>query len=181
MGKQVIGIFSEKTDTVSQAGILPKKTLAVRVPQMQEEYPFKGEITMKSKRTLLLPLTLLLCMILLTAAGEELIENNVPAEPIVIGNGNIDFPFTVRDLEGIEIAYEIHTNCATVGQALAELGLIEGEEGPYGLYVRVVNGISLVWETDGHYWAFYINGEYAISGVDTTPITEGEAYAFAAE
>lgn len=136
---------------------------------------------MKSKRTFLVLLALSLCMTLLTAAGEELITNKVPAEPIVIGDGSIVFPFTVRDLEGGEHVFEVHTDCMTVGQALAELGLIEGEGGPYGLYVQTVNGISLVWETDGHYWAFYVNGEYAMSGVDTTPITKGEAYAFVAE
>ena len=34
---------------------------------------------------------------------------------------------------------------------------------------------------DGKYWAFYVNGEYAVSGVDTTEITEGGLYEFRAE
>ena len=54
--------------------------------------------------------------------------------------------------------------------------LIEGEEGPFGLYVKKVNGVEADFDKDGTYWAFYINGEYAMSGVDTTKITEGEQY-----
>ena len=34
---------------------------------------------------------------------------------------------------------------------------------------------------DQTYWAFYVDGEYAMSGVDTTIIEEGKAYAFKVE
>ena len=30
------------------------------------------------------------------------------------------------------------------------------------------------------YWAFYENGEYASTGVDSTPIQDGATYAFVA-
>lgn len=123
-------------------------------------------------------LLLTLCMTLFGAAAESL-----PAEapPVSIGEGAVCFPFSYRDLEGEEICYEVHTDGEFVGEALLQLGLIEGEEGPYGLYVHAVNGICHRWEQDGHYWAFYVNGEYAMSGVSTTPIRAGEAYAFIAE
>ena len=57
-------------------------------------------------------------------------------------------------------------------------GIIEGEDGPYGLYVKTVNGITLDYDKDGLYWAFYENDEYALTGVDLTKITEGQTYAF---
>ena len=57
-----------------------------------------------------------------------------------------------------------------------EHGLIAGEEGDYGLYVKVVNGITADYDVDQSYWAFYIDGDYAMSGVDTTAITEGVTY-----
>ena len=62
-----------------------------------------------------------------------------------------------------------------------ELGLISGEESQYGLYVKTVNGITLDYDKDGKYWAFYIGGEYAVTGVDTTEITAGSTYTFKAE
>ena len=68
-----------------------------------------------------------------------------------------------------------------VGEALQELNLIDGEEGEYGLFVKTVNGITADYDTDGVYWAFYVNGEYATSGVDVTQITEGDSYALKVE
>jgi len=59
--------------------------------------------------------------------------------------------------------------------------LIAGDTAEYGLYVKTVDGITVDYDTNGKYWAFYINGEYAMTGVDTTPITEGEEYSFKVE
>ena len=68
-----------------------------------------------------------------------------------------------------------------VGDALLEEGLVEGEDGAYGLYVKKVNGILADYEVNQTYWAFYINGEYAMSGVDITPVEDGATYAFKVE
>ena len=108
-------------------------------------------------------------------AGTEVTDVNV------LGTGSTEFSLTVADQEGNETQFEIHTDKETVGEALLELGLIEGEEGQYGLYVKTVNGITADYDKDGTYWAFYINGEYASSGVDSTKITEGENYSFKVE
>lgn len=104
-------------------------------------------------------------------------ESNVK----VLGEGQTKFDFTVTDVEGKETAFEIHTDKETVGEALLELELIDGDQGDYGLYVKTVNGITVDYDTDGKYWAFYVNGEYATSGVDTTKIVAGETYSFKAE
>lgn len=101
--------------------------------------------------------------------------------PVVLGEGNTVFAFTVTDADGNEKAYEIHTDKTVVGEALQELNLIAGAESEFGLYVKTVDGITLDYDKDGKYWAFYINGEYAMTGVDTTPIAEGESYAFKVE
>lgn len=99
----------------------------------------------------------------------------------VLGEGETQFDFTVADQDGEETQFEIHTDKKTVGEALRELGMIEGEEGDYGLFVKTVNGITVDYDKEGHYWAFYINDEYAQTGVDSTEITEGESYAFRVE
>ena len=103
------------------------------------------------------------------------------AEGNVLGQGNTVFTFVVVDAEGNEKNYEIHTDKATVGEALLEVGLIAGEDGDYGLYVKTVDGITLDYDKDGKYWAFYIDGEMAMSGVDSTPVTAGTTYSFKAE
>lgn len=98
--------------------------------------------------------------------------------PTVMGEGATVFYFHVVDKDGVETKFEIHTDRTIVGDALLELGLLEGEEGPYGLYVKKVNGITADYDTDGTYWAFYIGEDYGMTGVDLTEIEAGATYAF---
>ena len=74
------------------------------------------------------------------------------------------------------VTFTINTDKDTVGAALIEHELIAGDESEYGLYVKTVNGILADYDVDKTYWAFYIDGEYAMSGVDTTEIVEGSVY-----
>lgn len=74
------------------------------------------------------------------------------------------------------VIFTVHTDRETVGEALSDNGLIDGEQGEFGLYVKTVNGIWADYDTDGSYWSFYIDGEYAMSGVDTTLIEEDHVY-----
>lgn len=103
------------------------------------------------------------------------------ADATVLGEGEVEFTLSVIDGEGNETLFEIHTDAATVGEALLALELIAGEEGAYGLYVKTVNGITADYDTDGTYWAFYIDGEYAMTGVDATEITAGSTYTLKVE
>ena len=112
----------------------------------------------------------------------ETTEAPEPAgQTTVLGEGSKVMDFTVVDKEGTTHLYTIHTDAEMVGQALMELELIDGEEGAYGLYIKSVLGQVLDYETDGMYWAFYVNGEYAMTGVDLTPIIEGDRYQLKAE
>ena len=112
-------------------------------------------------------------------ASTETVVNK--SQDNVLGEGNTTFLFTVVDKDGNETNFEIHTNKKTVGDALLDVNLIAGEVGEYGLYVKTVNGITADYDVDKTYWAFYTNGEYAMSGVDTTEIEEGVAYSFKVE
>lgn len=46
---------------------------------------------------------------------------------------------------------------------------------------KTFNGMTADYDKDGVYWAFYIDGEYAMTGVDATNITDGAQYAFRME
>ena len=74
------------------------------------------------------------------------------------------------------VKFTIHTDKDTVGAALLEHDLIAGEDGAYGLYIKVVNGITADYDIDQSYWSFYVNGDYAMTGVDSTAIEEGAVY-----
>jgi len=108
-------------------------------------------------------------------------EETSVEEVLTLGKGEKEFSFSVIDKDGNVTGFMIHTDKAVVGDALMELGLIEGDEGDYGLYVKKVNGITADYDKDGTYWAFYIDGEYAMTGVDNTEITAGASYTFKVE
>ena len=83
---------------------------------------------------------------------------------------------TVKDHEGKAVVFTIKTDAETVGEALMEHDLIAGDQGAYGLYVKVVNGLRADYDKDRAYWGFNINGEGAMTGVDMTEITDGGNY-----
>lgn len=92
----------------------------------------------------------------------------------------LSFAFKVVDLDGKETSFDIKTKASTVGEALVAEKLISGTTGDYGLMVDTVNGIKYDYTADGAYWAFYIDGEMAMTGVDSTNIVDGATYSFVA-
>ncbi len=93
-----------------------------------------------------------------------------------VGTGSISFDFSVVDRNGKQTDFRVSTEEKTVGTALQKLGLIDGEQQQYGLYVKTVNGITADYDKDGCYWAFYANGKYASTGVDQTEIDPDVKY-----
>ena len=61
-------------------------------------------------------------------------------------------------------------------QALEGEGIIAGEEGPYGLYVKVVDGVTADYDVDQSWWSLSKDGEMLMTGVDTTPIADGDHF-----
>ena len=132
--------------------------------------------------SMLLALAMLVAMVGCGASTEAPeTPTEVATEVTALGEGVHAFMFTVVDGEGKETHFAINTDKETVGEALLELELIKGEPGAYGLYVKEVNGITADYDVNQTYWAFYVDGEYALSGVDTTTIEEGASYAFKVE
>ena len=114
-------------------------------------------------------------------SAEETTGATVFTDGETLGKGANQFTLQVVDLDGSTATATINTDKETVGEALQELGVITGEQGSFGLYIKAVNGIPYDYDTDGAYWGFYIDGEYALTGVDTTDIVEGTTYTLKAE
>ncbi len=111
-------------------------------------------------------------------------ENAEVTEPggvIVLGDGEKILFFKVTDADGTTTLFKILTDEETVGDALIKERLISGDEGDYGMYVKVVNGKRLDYDTDKMYWAFYVDDEYGMTGVELTDIESGVIYEFRAE
>lgn len=120
------------------------------------------------------------CLLSVAACGnavskEGLWENAMYLKDTTFGDGAKTVVVEVKAGEQA-VTFTVKTDKDTVGAALLEHKLIEGDVGDYGLYIKKVNGITADYDVDKSYWAFYVDGEYALSGVDTTEITEGVTY-----
>ena len=131
------------------------------------------------KRTISIAL-LIICLFSFAACKESvdatgLWENATYLQDTEFSEGAKTVKVEVKVEEQI-VTFTINTDKTTVGEALIEHGLVAGDEGAYGLYVKKVNGITADYDIDQSYWAFYINGEIAMTGVDATDIDETAIY-----
>lgn len=104
-------------------------------------------------------------------------EQAVYTEDTELGKGSktVEVQVIVPDNS---VTFTIHSDKETLGDALTEYKLIEGDKGPYGMYVKKVNGMTADYDVDQTYWAFTSNGESMMTGVDATVIENGEHYEF---
>ncbi len=150
------------------------------------------------KTTVKIALSFILCMMLIAAAAlmttgcngnkpETATDVSQTADAVnthditLLGQGATTVYVDVVDKQGSTTKFEVKTDKKTVGEALQEVGLVEGEEGPFGLYIKKVNGITADYDVDQTYWAFYINGEMAPTGADATDLVAGTTYMFKVE
>ena len=130
------------------------------------------------KKTLSLVLAVLMLICIVSCNTVEKIgawENATYRKDMEFGKGETTVQVEVK-AEEQSVTFTINTDKKTLGEALIEHGLISGENGQFGLYVKLVNGIEADYDKDQTYWALYKNGEYMMSGVDTTEIADGEHY-----
>lgn len=132
------------------------------------------------KKTILSTLSLLLCLLCLISvcacnANKDVWKDAIYTEDTTLGTGAKTVVVEVQVNEH-KVTFTIKTDKATLGDALLEHELIDGEPGDYGMYVKKVNGVTADYDTDKRYWGFYQNGEYLLSGVDTTAISGGEHF-----
>lgn len=132
-------------------------------------------------------LSLLVCLILvvvlsfsLSACGKTVTEADVWQEAMYtedteLGSGEKTVLVEVV-AEEKSVTFTIHSDKDTLGDALIEHNLIEGEKGAYGLYVKKVNGITADYDENQCYWGFNKNGEGMMTGVDGAKFKDGEHY-----
>ena len=131
------------------------------------------------KKTMSVMLLLLLVAVMFAGCNKGPVYVDGTArytEDTTLGEGSKTITVKVIDNEGKTVVFTIKTDAKTVGEALMENNLIAGEEGDFGLYVKVVNGLRADYNKDRAYWGFNIDGEAAPTGVDLTDITDGGVY-----
>ena len=91
-------------------------------------------------------------------------------------SGEKEITVTVVHKDGTQKDFTYVTEEEYLGSVLLGAGLVEGEEGAYGLMISAVDGEIADWNVDQGYWALYIGEEYATTGVDQTPVQDGASY-----
>ena len=133
-----------------------------------------------SALSVILAVSMLLCLAACAEQGGsgDLWDSAAYHEDTELGTGAKTVTVEVK-VEDHSVTFTVHTDKDTVGAALLEHELIDGDEGAYGMYVKKVNGILADYDADKSYWAFYINGEYAMTGIDATDIDADALYQLA--
>lgn len=86
------------------------------------------------------------------------------------------FTLVVVHADGTEKTFTYETDEQYVGPVLTEAGMIQGNAGPYGMEITHVDGEQAIYDKDKAYWAVYEGEEYALQGIDTTPVKDGGVY-----
>ena len=82
---------------------------------------------------------------------------------------------TVVHGDGSSKDFSLATDAEFLRGALEEQKLIEGSDSEYGMFVTAVDGETADNEAQ-QWWCFTKGGEMLMTGVDTTPIADGEHY-----
>jgi len=114
----------------------------------------------------------LIVLILLVAAVGAVYLFNKPET--AAGAKNITVEVVHGDGSVKSFAYS--TDKEYLGELLLEEGVISGDSGEFGMYIKVVDGEQAIYEEDQAYWALYQGEDYAAQGIDLTPILDGGSF-----
>ena len=77
--------------------------------------------------------------------------------------------------DGQALTFTLKTDKENLEDALAEVKLIDGDIGAFGMYIKKVNGIVADYDTDKTYWAITKDGAETLGAKDT-PVADGDAF-----
>lgn len=89
------------------------------------------------------------------------------------GSKNLDIQVVYEEDNSKD--FRISTDSEYLGEALQEAELVEGEDGPFGLYITAVDGVAAD-DSLQQWWCITKGGERVNTGVDVTPIADGDHF-----
>ncbi len=126
---------------------------------------------MKNKKTQIIAIVVAAVLLLCVAAGMfGLYKLN--QEGIEIGEKSVTV--TVVHKDGSRREFPCQTWEVYLGKLLVKEGIVEDNQGEYGLYILVADGELADYNVDGGWWKIYRNGEETMVGADELPIHDGD-------
>ncbi len=115
----------------------------------------------------------IVCVVLaVLLAASALVYHFFGADP---EQGSKEITVEIVFAQGDSKTVEIKTDAEYLRGALEEKNLVEGDEGPYGLFVTAVAGV-VADDSKEQWWCFTKGGESMTTGIDTTPIKDGDKF-----
>ena len=117
--------------------------------------------------------TLLAALALVVVAAGLLLVWRVTAPTGEAGRKTVTVQVVHSD--GASRDFTLETEEACLGPALIAGGVVEDNQGPYGLYILTADG-ETAEESAQEWWKLTKGGEMVNTGVDATPIADGDAF-----
>ena len=77
--------------------------------------------------------------------------------------------------DGSTKEFTYHTDAEYLGEVLTAEGLVQGEQGAYGLFITTVDG-ETAQDSLRQWWCITKGGDRVDTGADTTPIADGDHF-----
>lgn len=123
------------------------------------------------KKKQILTVVVLVLLVIAMGIGYVVLKGNT-------SEGTKNITVEIVDSQGESTVYELKTDAEYLAGALDEIEDLtyEAEDSTYGLVYSSFNGEKAVYDEDGAYWAFYLNGDYCSFGASEQPVTDGDAF-----
>lgn len=89
--------------------------------------------------------------------------------------GDKTITVTVVHQDNSSKTFTYKTDADYLGDVLYAEGLIKAEGVDDGMF-NIVDGEKADWNENKSYWSLYVGEEYAMQGVETTPILDGSSF-----
>lgn len=127
-------------------------------------------------RGLALLLALLLALSALSGCGQSPAPGSSAASAVSAeAAAEKSITLTVVHKDGSEKEIALTTKEQYLGAALEAEGIIAGEEGQYGLFIKTADG-ETADESNQEWWCLTKEGEMTETGVDSTEFTDGDKF-----
>lgn len=92
-----------------------------------------------------------------------------------VTEGEKSFSLYVVHGDDTQASFSYTTDAEYLGEALQGEEIIDGEDGPYGLFITTVDG-ETADDTKQEWWCLTKDGEMVQTGVDSTPISDNDKF-----
>ncbi len=123
---------------------------------------------MKNKKVIII----IAAVLILLVAAFVVVYTQVIAKPV---EGAKALTIEIIGADKVVTTVQINTDEEFLRGALEQENLIEGTESEFGLFVITVNGYTAN-DANQEWWSFSQNGEALMTGVDVTPVLDGDKF-----